>query len=130
MISIEVSSEADIQLAVCDYLRAKYPLIIFNSDGAGNNVSHATAARNTLLRSSNGYPDLFIAQPRGRYHGLFLELKRDDATVFLKDGSLSSSERIVRQHAMLQALQDRGYAADFACGYDEAVEKIDIYMRY
>lgn len=125
---LDTITEADVQLAVCNYLRLKYPSVIFNSDGAGNYVSRATAAKNTMLRSSSGYPDLFIAEPRGRYHGLYLELKRDGTRVFLKDGSLSTDSHIVKQEAMLQALQDKGYAADFAIGLTEATDKIDWYL--
>lgn len=126
---VPVQSEAQVQELVCDYIRLTYPGLIFNSDGAGNNLSYTQAAKNTRLRSSSGYPDLFIACPRGKYHGLFLELKRADARVFLKNGRLSTDPHIVAQEAVLQALQDAGYAADFAIGLDEAVTKLDWYMK-
>lgn len=123
-------TEADLQLAICDYIRLKYPGAIFNSDGAGNNVSMAQAGRNTRLRSDRGYPDLFIAEPRGKYHGLYLELKREGTRVWLRNGQLADDEQIRLQEHMLERLQQRGYAGDFAIGYKEAVDKIDIYMGY
>lgn len=122
-------TEAQLQEDVCAYIRLRYPDTIFNSDGAGNNVSRAQAGRNKMLRSDSGYPDLFVSEPRGKYHGLYLELKREGVTVFLKDGSLSTDEHIRKQEHMLDRLQQRGYAADFAIGFDEATAKIDWYFR-
>lgn len=121
--------ESIVHEQVCNYIRAKYPNVIFNSDGAGNNLSRAQAGMAKMLRSVPGFPDLQIPEPRGGYHGLFLELKREGVRVFLEDGSLSTNRHIVEQEHMLDLLQRHGYAADFAIGYDEAVSKIDWYMK-
>lgn len=129
MITAKPPAEAVVHRQVCDYLRMKYPHAIFNSDGAGQHQTKTQAGMAKMLRSHSGYPDLFIAEPYGKYHGLFLELKRDGARVFLRDGSLSTDPHIVKQEAMLDALQRRGYAADFAIGYEEACTKIDWYFN-
>lgn len=121
--------ESVVHRQVCDYVRLKWPDAIFNSDGAGNNLSRAQAGMAKMLRCSAGFPDWFLAQPMGRYHGLFLELKREGVKLCLKDGcALVSHEHIHQQEYMLEMLQKQGYAADFAVGVEEAIMKIDWYM--
>ncbi len=121
--------ESVVHRQVCDYVRLKWPTAIFNSDGAGNNLSRAQAGMAKMLRCAAGFPDWFLAEPHGRYHGLFLELKREGTKLCLTDGcALVSHEHIHEQERMLDQLQHRGYAADFAVGYDEAIMKIEWYM--
>lgn len=123
-------SEAQLHEQVCAFIRLTWPQVIFWSDGSGNNLSRVQAARNTLLRSSAGIPDLFVAAPRGRYHGCFLELKRADKSPYLKTtGKLSTEPHIQQQAQVLQALADAGYWANFCVGYDEAVRLLRWYMN-
>lgn len=121
-------TEAAIQLKLCSYIRENYPFAIFNSDGAGNNVSKAQAGINKMLRSGSGYPDLFIAEPKGQYRGMFLELKREGTIIYKKDGELTTNEHIRIQAEMLNELCSRGYWADFAVGLDQAIELVDAYF--
>jgi hypothetical protein len=121
-------TEAVVQRQVCQHIRFFYPTAIFNSDGAGNYLSRAQAGMNKVLRSSSGYPDLFIAEPRGQYHGMFLELKRDGIPIYLKNGDLTSNPHVRAQAEILAQLRARGYWADFAVGADEAKELIDAYF--
>jgi hypothetical protein len=114
---------------VCNHIRHFYPNAIFNSDGAGNKLSKAQAGLNKVLKSGRGYPDLFIAEPVGVYHGLFLELKRDGTPIYLKNGDLTANPHVREQAAMLAELRARGYWADFAVGSDQAKELIDTYMK-
>jgi hypothetical protein len=64
-----------------------------------------------------------------KYAGLFIELKREGTRIFKKDGKLVADEHIREQYDMLHDLRARGYAADFACGFDEAKKLIDDYMK-
>lgn len=128
-------TEQVVQQQVCSYLAMRYPKVIFNSDGAGNNVSRAQAGINKMLRSSSGYPDLFIAEARTlhlqtgpvTFHGLFLELKRMGTRLRKKDGSWAS-EHLKQQNDMLAKLVLAGYCAMFALGFDEAKKIIDEYL--
>lgn len=120
--------EANLHRQVCDHIRYHYPEVIFNSDGAGNNLSMAAAGRAKMLRSRKGFPDLQVAEARGGYFGLFIELKREGATVYLRGGALSTNPHIQEQAKMLQDLLDRGYKAVFAVGLTEATWVIDQYM--
>ena len=64
-----------------------------------------------------------------KYAGLMIELKREGVRIYKKDGTLVSDEHIREQYDMLEQLRRRGYAANFACGFDEAKALIDRYMR-
>lgn len=122
------ATEAVIHRQVCQYLVIKYPFAIFNSDGAGNKLTKTQAGMAKMLRSSRGYPDLFIAEPMGPYHGMYLELKRDRTPIYLKNGDLSADPHVREQAEMLAELRARGYFADFAVGTDQAKAMIDEYM--
>jgi hypothetical protein len=120
-------AEEAIQLEVCAYIKAMYPNVIFMCDlSSGMKLPIWLAARNAKMRSSRGLPDLFIAESRGGYSGVFLELKKDG--IRLKNGDMPSSEHIKEQEEILHNLRMRRYAAEFACGFDEAKVLIDSYL--
>lgn len=64
-----------------------------------------------------GFPDVFIYEPRGRWHGLAIELKRD------KGGRLSAPQR-----EWIAALEARGYRAVVAKGLEAAKEVLTEYL--
>jgi hypothetical protein len=129
--------EESIQRQVCSYLRLQYPSVIFRSDYAsGLRLTEGQARIHKSLQSGRSWPDLFVYEPRQikdkHYCGLALELKRDGASVILKvgprKGKLSTDKHIQEQAAMLKMLSSKGYYANFAVGFDEAVNIIDWYM--
>lgn len=71
----------------------------------------------------NGVPDLFIALPRGKFHGLFIEMKRLPTE---GKGKIVISESQWEWHHRLKAA---GYATYFCYGYDEAMRTIKAYLR-
>ena len=115
---------------IARYISTQYPRVIYRFDLAADlKLTIGQATRNKKLQGGlKGYPDLFIAESRKGYNGLFLELKADNATLYLKDGTLSKSEHIQRQAEILKRLQDRGYQANFAQGFDDAKAQIDKYL--
>jgi hypothetical protein len=129
--------EEAIQKDVCKYLRLHYPQVVFRSDYAsGLKLTQNQASVHRSLQSSRSWPDLFIYKPMkvdGRqYAGLAIELKADGTSVILKigprKGKLSTDEHIQEQALMLRELRKCGYYADFAVGYDQAVNIIDWYF--
>lgn len=60
--------------------------------------------------------------------GLFLELKKEGTKIMKKGGGLVSNPHIIEQSKMLNALNERGYYAVFAVGFDEAKRIIDEYL--
>jgi hypothetical protein len=122
--------EKDIHIKVCNYLRTKYPNAIFRSDFAsGMRMSIGMAKRHKALQSSRAFPDIFIAEPKGGYYGMFIELKTEDNVIFKKDGTLRQNEHHKEQALMLTKLYMRGYKAVFGQGYQDTIKKIDEYFE-
>lgn len=126
--------EESLQLQVCSYLRLQYPDVIFRSDFAsGLHLTESQAAKHKRMQSGRAFPDLFIFESRHGYHGLGIELKKDGTTVIVKigprKGKISADQHIQEQYSLLQKLQRKGYYADFAIGYDNAIAIIDWYME-
>lgn len=135
-------TELELQAQVADYIRLRYPSVIFHSDfGSGIKLTMGQAIKQKRLNGGRrSWPDMFIAETiiskimhndgsYNAYSGLFVELKREGTRIFKKDGKLVADEHIREQYDMLHDLRARGYAAEFACGYEEAVTLIDSYMR-
>ena len=99
-----------------------------------------------LQGGRRSWPDMFIAEPMARkidlskdspfdkaaklvmHAGLFIELKKAGTRIYRKDGRLVSDAHIREQYDMLEQLRQRGYVAEFACGFDEAKKIIDEYL--
>jgi hypothetical protein len=122
-----MKKEEKLQIAVSKYLKLQYPDVIFTAESSGLKLTIGQAVIAKKLRSDRGLPDLMIFEPNKYQKGLFIELKA--AGVRLKSGDLPNTEHIREQTALLLRLCDRGYAASFACGFDEAKEIIDEYLK-
>ena len=142
-------TELELQAQVADYIRLQYPSVIFHSDfGSGIKLTMGQAIKQKRLNGGRrAWPDMLLAEPMARkidlskdspfdkatklvmYAGLFIELKREGTRIFKKDGALVADEHIREQFDMLHDLRRKGYAAEFACGHEEAVALIDSYMR-
>lgn len=129
-----MTSEADLQVQVADYLRLQYPSVLFHSDfGSGIKLTMGQAIKQKRQNGGRrAWPDMFIAEPTWKtprhYCGLFIELKKAGTRIYKKDGTLVADEHIREQFDVLEQLRKRGYAAEFACGFDEAKEIIDRYL--
>ena len=69
--------EFEIQKAICDYLELQYPKVLFLSDTiASIKLTIPQQVRNKSIQKE-GFkcPDLLILEPRGKYAGLFIEIK-------------------------------------------------------
>ena len=118
------------QKILAQWLRMKYPNVIFHSDfGSGAKLTMGQAQRQKALNGGRrAWPDLFIAEPNKNYAGLFIEFKRTGTKLYKKDGSLISNSHVQEQDDVLDALRFRGYRAIFACGFEEAKKVIMEYL--
>lgn len=85
---------------------------------AGNPAQRARLAN--ALRAQGlrpGIPDFAIALPVAPYHGLYVELKRDDKA------SIQPNQRDWQAKLRLA-----GYKAEIACGFDQARECVQRYL--
>lgn len=121
--------ESDLQVQVADYLRLRYPNVLFHSDfGSGIKLTQGQAMKQKRQNGGRrGWPDILIAEPKNGLHGLFIELKKAGTRLKKKDGTWASSH-LEEQNEVLNALQKKGYAAYFAVGFEEAKDIIDDYL--
>lgn len=121
--------EFKLQKAVCEYLNLQYREVLYCSDTIANiKLSVGQATRNKQIQKQ-GFktPDLIIFAPRGKYHGLFIELKIESP--FKKDGTLYKNEHIEGQAQTISDLNKLGYFACFCWSFDGAKKVIDDYMK-
>jgi len=120
---------------VCEYLKKAYPDVIFTCDlASGMKLPIWVAAANKKMRSSRGFPDLFIARPSSgnrfsadfRY-GLFIEIKKEG--IRLKNGDMPKTPHHEEQAAILSRLNELGYSACFGAGFQECKQIIDEYLK-
>ena len=122
-------SEKSLHRAVCDYLRYQYKGVLFNSDLSGaTKLTMGQAVAMKALRSNRGFPDLMIYKPYGRYHGLFIELKKEGTNLYKKSGA-PATPHIGEQVECLMDLRAHGYKAEFAIGFEQAKQIIDDYLN-
>lgn len=122
-----MKEESSLHTALCKWLGYRFPDVIFISEGSGTRVSIGQAVKLKQSRSRGTHLDLYILEPRNNYSGLILELKA--APAGKKDGSGPKQTDHVRdQQAMIDRLRKKGYASDFAIGFDQASKIIESYM--
>lgn len=115
---------------VCEYLRTAWPETLFLTDTiAAVRLTAPQAARNKKLQKQ-GFkcPDLIILEPRGPYHGLFIELKVE--TPYKKNGEIKASkdDHLKLQAETMSQLIKKGYCCQFAWSFEMAKDFIDNYM--
>ena len=120
--------EEQLSKSVSRYLKLQYPDVVFTCDSSGIRLTIGQATVLKAQRSVHKIPDMIILKPNGEYHGLILELKSEDSSPYLKDGSLSKGQHIQEQNQTLTALLNIGYYAVFIVGFNQAKEVIDNYM--
>lgn len=122
-------SEAELQKQVAIYIRMQYPDAIFHSDfGSGVKLTPWQAKMQKMQNGGKrAWPDMFIAEPKGKWHGLFIELKKEGARLMKRNGDFAS-EHIAEQDAVLRELNEKGYKAEFAIGFEQALNLIDDYL--
>ena len=114
-------SEAEDQKSVfewCELSKGKYPelvLLFHIPNGGSRDVREAANLKKQGVKS--GVPDLFLPVARGKYHGLFIEMKA------------SKGRLMENQKTWLRRLNKQGYLAVVAWGYDEAVQTIEGYLN-
>ena len=116
-----MKKEDSIQLAVSTYLKIQYPYTIFTAESSGLKL---TIGRNPV----RGLPDLFIIEPRGKFHGLFIELK--SVTPFKQNGELKAGDHLKEQQKVIDSLNKKGYFATFSTGFEETIKIIKKYMDW
>ena len=111
-------SEERLQSEVVKYIQLQYPKARYCAS-LGGQYQPFQSQRNRAKRTgySKGFPDLFIYEPKGIYHGLALEIKTH------------KGRATKEQKEWIEALNDRGYKSVIAKGLPEILDLIDSYMN-
>jgi hypothetical protein len=110
-------TEAKEQKAFVSWMRLQYPDVIIFSVPNHLIRSQAQAMNEYSMGLLVGVPDLAIMEPRGPWHGLFIEMKR-------REGGIVSGA----QDSVIARLNDKGYHAIVAQGWHEAMEATQEYF--
>ena len=111
-------SEANQQELVIKYLRLAYPNALYCASAGGMRTSYLQAIKMKRTGYVKGFPDLFIYEPNADYHGLAIEMKKEN-------GGVASPE----QKSWQEQLRNRGYASYICKGNEEAIKVIDEYFN-
>ena len=85
-------------------------------NGGSRDIREAANLKKQGVKS--GVPDIFLAVPRGGYHGLFIEMKRRDG------GRLS-----VAQREWIDALREIDYRVEVCKGFGPAAKVLLEYLN-
>jgi hypothetical protein len=118
-----------IHMELCRYVAYKYPKALFHSDMSGVRLTKKQAGHAKRMRKKRGHPDWILYEPRGGFVGLMIEIKPEQETIWKLDGSLRKSEHLAEQAEYGKDLRMRGWCFMFAVGLDEAIRKVDSYMK-
>jgi len=150
-----MNPEDIITIDLATYTKMQYPEVIFthvanerktktSTNSKGRNFSY----EGNLLKKKGvrrGVSDMLYFEPRGIYHGLFIEIKVDSP--FKRNGELKAGNvrkksslhsylngesveksHLEIQHEFIQKMNERGYYACFAVGYEQCQEILDKYL--
>ena len=115
-------TEDAIHFAVIDWLKSVpykdgFLVDYFHHSPNGGVSSPRQKAKFTRMNTLSGFPDLECFIAKGRYHGLYVELKRE------KGGVVSANQKRI-----IDMLNEEGYCAIVCRGLDASIEAIEQYM--
>ena len=118
---VKQNPEYDIQAAYIKEMAIKWPGVMIFSDTAAHIMKTIIQQmRANKLSTDVKWPDVFVAQPSGNYHGLYLEFKAE--TPYKVDGvTLKKSEHVEAQAKALEMLSERGYKTGFVWTLEMAI---------
>lgn len=115
-------TESQIQIMIFDWAsfqKGKYPeleLMFHVPNGGSRHVLEAVNLKKQGVKS--GVPDIVLPAPKGKYHGLYLELK-----------ATKKNKPSDNQKWWIEELNNQGYKAEVAYGFDEAIQVITSYLE-
>tara|TARA_R100000353_G_scaffold169761_1_gene133043 strand:- start:466 stop:855 length:390 start_codon:yes stop_codon:yes gene_type:complete len=111
------SPEHDLQVRLVALLNSYTPKPLYTATVGGVRLAIHTAKKMKAAGYSKGVPDMLIFEPRGMFVGLAIEVKT-------KTGRASTYQK-----EWIRCLNDRGWSAHIAHGYEECEEIIKAYFN-
>ena len=113
-----MNKEAQVQSALCTYLKYQYPEVRYCASLGGIRTSMKQAVLAKKTGYVKGFPDLQILKINHKYGGCFLELKADKKCYPSKE-----------QKEWVEYLNEAGYFAKVVKGLEEAIDTVDWYLK-
>lgn len=113
-----MKNEYRIQADFIRYLELMYPDILRTISPAGFIMSAGMAMKMMRMGYRKGTPDVMVFEPRGNWHGLFIEFKDPK-------GVTSDAQKVFHS-----ALRDRGYCCVVCHSTEEAILTTTQYLNY
>ena len=107
-------TEAQAQEAVVEWCEWHHVPVFAIPNGGKRNAAEAAHLKRQGVRA--GVPDLCIPVARGRYHGLYIEMK------------VGRNKPTALQAEWIRRLRENGYAAAVCWGADSAIETLRRYL--
>lgn len=120
--------EYDTQVRIVDYLALRYPNLIVQGSLGGIRLPIGNAVKAKKMGNKKDFPDIFVAIPNDKYSGCLIELKREGTKLYRSNGKLVSNAHYVSQDELHKKLRAVGYYAEFAVGFQDAIQKIERYL--
>ena len=122
-------SEYHEQKSVANYLKAMHSNVLFTTSPEGMRLPIGSAIKLKNMGYRRGTPDMLILEPRGMFHGLFVEMKR----IELRDasGKIFQTKGVLSPHQkeMIKLLKERNYMVVVCYGSSEAIDEIEAYLK-
>src|SRR5450755_424566 len=98
--------EKSIQKALIVTLRREFPFVVdfFNDWASGAYLTPGQSQQRRALSSGRGWSDFFLPWPSRGFHGMFLEIKREDVRIYRRDGKLVANEQVKTEAAFLKRM--------------------------
>lgn len=122
----QIKPEDKTTMAILDYCKLVYPglhecVIKIHNEGQRSRSTNRLLPR---LGLRAGASDLFFSLPSKRFHGLFMEIKKDGWKY-----TAAQREHIERQKRFIDQQNSNGYLARMIIGTDEGIALLNEYMR-
>lgn len=123
-----MNKEDRLTIACANYLRAKYPSVLFTHVANERRTSKARGGKLKKMGVRAGVSDFIIFYPCGGYAALIVELKVDAGTYEKGKWKSKKSYPSKTQREFLLKTQAVGYAVDVVWTVDDFHRLVDAYM--
>lgn len=110
--------ELHTQIAVVKWIKLSFPEMLYCASAGGMRTSLSVAKKMKASGYVKGFPDLFLYHPTNKHNGMAIELKADNKGYASKE-----------QKEWIKKLNERGYYAVVAKGFDQAIQEITAYLN-
>jgi hypothetical protein len=108
-------TESHFQQTVATYLNQLGVFFYHCPNGGNRNYKEAAKMKREGVKA--GIPDICICEPRGAYHGFYIELK------------VGYNKPSNKQQEVMDQLKVRGYKVEWSNSLDEVIDLIDEYLK-